>query len=533
MGKLAKAAALFGATGPVRTTGERTAAAEGGAGWSRDVKSELFTLAITNLVSEDTFYEAGRERDSRFVSLLWEAAAQDAAWVARLIPWLRDGANLRTASVVAAAEYARALTALPDAARASAPTVRSVIAGALRRADEPGEFVAYWLAGRRPARNSLPGGVQRGVADAAARLFTERAALKYDGLRQAVRLGDVVELARPTPSAPWQNDLFRYLLDRRHHDDAVATGNLPVLRARAALEEIPAADRAGVLRSWGAAAPDQLARAGMTWEALAGWLGGPMDATAWSAMLPSMGLMAQVRNLRNFDGAGVSDELAGQVAARLADAEQVRASRMFPLRFLAAYKAAPSARWAWPLEQAVTHSLANVPALAGRTLVLVDQSGSMASPLSARSALTRAEAAALFGFAVGLRAEQADVYVYGAQGTWNDPRSKHQRVRLPKGGSLLPLVDRHGRADLGGTLTWTTLRATYAGHTRVVIVTDEQAHDNPDNLPDVPIITFNVAGYRAAHVAAAPNRVTVGGLTDAGFTMLRHLDAHHRGTWPF
>jgi hypothetical protein len=533
MGKLAKAAAALGVIGPVRTTGERTASAEGGAGWARDVKSELFLLAISNLVAEDTFYEMGRDRDGRFVSLLWEAVAQDAGWVARLIPWLRDGANLRTASVVAAAEYARALAALPDPARAAAPTVRSVVAGALRRPDEPGEFVAYWLAGRRPARNSLPGGVQRGVADAAARLFTERAALKYDGLGQPVRLGDVVELARPTPTAPWQSDLYRYLLDRRHHGDAVATETLPMLRARAALEAIPAGERAAALRSWGADAPGQLAAAGVTWEALAGWLGGPMDAVAWSAAIPSMGLMALVRNLRNFDEAGVSDELAATVAARFGDAAQVRASRLFPLRFLAAYQAAPSARWAWPLEQAVTHALANVPALPGRTLVLVDQSGSMSTSLSARSAVTRAEAAALFGFAVGLRAEQADVYVYGADGGWNDLRPKHSRVRLPTAGSLLPLVHRHGRANLGGTLTWTTLRRTYAGHTRVVIVTDEQAHDAPERLPDVPIVTFNVAGYRAAHVAAAANRVTVGGLSDAGFAMLAQLDARRRGDWPF
>ncbi|MBL7498898.1 TROVE domain-containing protein [Frankia sp. CN7] len=533
MGKLAKAMSKRGITGPVRTTGRRTVTAEGGAGWSRDVKGELFTLAVTNLVAEDTFYERGRDRDDRFVSLLWEAVAQDAGWVARFVPWLRDGANMRTASVVAAAEYARALAALPADARAAAPTARSVIAGALQRADEPGEFVAYWLAGRRPARNSLPGGVQRGVADAATRLFTERAALKYDGVAQAVRLGDVVELARPTPAAPWQNDLFRYLLDRRHHGDGVATENLPMLRARAQLEAVPAPRRGAELRAWGADAPRRLAEAGVTWEALAGWLGGPMDAVAWSAVVPSMGLMAAVRNLRNLDRAGVDDQVAEQVAARLADAAQVRASRMFPLRFLSAYKAAPSARWARPLEQAVGHSLANVPALPGRTLVLVDQSGSMAARLSARSDLTRAEAAALFGFAVGLRAEEADVYVYGADGGWKDMTPKHRQVRMPKGGSLLRLVEKHGRADLGGTLTWTTLRRTYHGHARVVIVTDEQAHDSPDNLPDVPIITFNVAGYRAAHVEAAPNRVTVGGLSDAGFTMLGHLDTRHRGGWPF
>ena len=39
------------------------------------------------------------------------------------------------------------------------------------------------------------------------------------------------------------------------------------------------------------------------------------------------------------------DEVAERVAQRLADPAQVARSRLFPMRFLAAYKAAPSLRW--------------------------------------------------------------------------------------------------------------------------------------------------------------------------------------------
>jgi hypothetical protein len=35
--------------------------------------------------------------------------------------------------------------------------------------------------------------------------------------------------------------------------------------------------------------PERLAAAGITWEALAGWLQGPMGAKAWEAVIPSMG----------------------------------------------------------------------------------------------------------------------------------------------------------------------------------------------------------------------------------------------------
>src|SRR3954451_21080564 len=117
----------------------------------------------------------------------------------------------------------------------------------------------------------------------------------------------------------------------------------------------------------------------------------------WQSVIGSMGYMALLRNLRNFDEAGVPDDVAASVPARLADPEEVARSRQLPLRFLSAYRAVPSLRWAWARDQALGLSLAGVPSPPGRTLVLVDRSGSMFGPLSRRSQLNRADAAALFG----------------------------------------------------------------------------------------------------------------------------------------
>ncbi|KAB1979457.1 TROVE domain-containing protein [Streptomyces triticiradicis] len=63
-----------------------------------------------------------------------------------------------------------------------------------------------------------------------------------------------------------------------------------------------------------------------------------MDKAAWEAIIPSMGVMALARNLRNFDEAGVSDEVAARICARLTDSAVVNASCMFPFRWWAAYK---------------------------------------------------------------------------------------------------------------------------------------------------------------------------------------------------
>ena len=299
-----------------------------------------------------------------------------------------------------------------------------------------------------------------------------------------------------------------------------------MLQARQRLLAVPVEQRRALLAEGGRI----LGPAGMTWEQVAGWLQGPLDAAAWEALIPSMGYMALLRNLRNFDEAGVSDEVAAQVAARLADLDEVARSRQLPLRFLSAYRAAPSLRWAWALDQALQASLAGVPSLTGRTLVLVDRSGSMFTRLSRRSVLTRADGAAVFGAALAVRATSADLVEFGTHST---------PVGFRRSDSVLSVAERMG--DLGGTNTAEAVRRHYRGHDRVVIVTDEQAWagwrgaDPTKVVPaSVPVYTFNLAGYRYGHgPSGAGNRHTFGGLTDQGFAAIPLLEAGRDQRWPF
>ncbi|MEU2262317.1 TROVE domain-containing protein [Streptomyces sp. NPDC019645] len=512
------------AVSPVRTTGRNTVTHQGGRGHVRDARSELFLLAVADFVSQQTFHESGEARDDRFRALVRRLAVEDPEWTAGLIGWLRGDAGMRTASLVAAAEYVKARL---DAGATDGPANRQVVASVLRRADEPGELLGYWTS--RYGRN-IPKPVKRGTADAVRRLYHGKSLLKYDTAARGYRFGDVLNLvhASPDPDKPWQGELFRYALDRRHHPDtAVPPASNRTLCAHRALTAIPAGQRRAVVEAPDAA--ERLAGAGMTWEALAGWLQGPLDATAWEAVIPSMGAMALVRNLRNFDEAGVSDEVAARVAAKISDPEAVAASRQFPFRYLAAYRHAPSLRWSYPLETALGHSLANVPALPGRTLILVDRSGSMWSRLSDRSELNRADAAAIFGTALAMRAADADLVEFG---TTSRP------VKYRRGESVLKVLGRFG--DLGGTDTSGAVRRHYRKHDRVLVVTDEQAmysrHGDPAaQVPDrVPVYTWNLAGYRAAHgPSGTGNRHTFGGLTDAAFRMVPLLEAGRDADWPW
>jgi hypothetical protein len=493
---------------------------EGAPGYARDAKSELFLLAVSLMGMDGSFYEKAKDREDRYTSLVRAVAAEDPEWMAKFIPWLRDSAAMRTASVVAAAE---ALKALQDAGK---PGGRQIVASALRRADEPGELLAYW---RSRYGRKLPVALNRGIADAVKRLYTEFALLKYDSREASLRFGDVVELVNPRyhlrEYGTWRDAIYRYAIELRHGRGNEVPESLPTIRANIALRKAAAEDPRVLLDA------DALKAAGMTWEDVLS-LAGPKVSKRelWTALIPSMGAMALVRNLRNFDEAKVPDDVAQQVAERISDPETVRKSRQFPFRYLAAYKAAPSLRWAYPLEQALNASLANVPELPGRTLILVDRSGSMFGSVSERSGLNRADSAALFGTALALRAEHADVIEFG---------TSSQRVGVERGGSVLRAVEKFG--NLGGTNTVDAVRRWFRDgfHSRVVIITDEQAWGgfyggNPlSAIPDsVPSYTWNLAGEKYGHgPSGTGQRHAFGGLTDHAFRMIPMLEAGRDARW--
>lgn len=489
---------------------------EGAPGFARDAKSELFLLAVANMVAENTFYEAAADGDDRFERLIAQVAVDDPEWTSRMLGWLRAEANMRSAALVGALEAARALVA------AGVPGSRAMVASVLQRADEPGEALAYWTS--RHGR-AVPKPIKRGIADAVGRLYTQYALLKYDTASRGFRFADVLELTHPSPSTPEQGDLFAWALARRHRRDPECPPSLAMVSANAALRSAAATDPTVMLDT------DALRAAGMTWEDVLSMVGSTVDKDViWTKLIPTMGYMALLRNLRNFDDAGVSDAVAEQVCQRLADPTQVAASRQFPFRFLAAYRNTRTLRWGRALEKALTASLSNVAGLPGRTLILVDLSGSMSSRAGGRNSdLTRADVAKVFGAGLALRTDPTLVWFDGESG----------QVDVPRGGSLLRLIESFPQRG-GGTNTALAVRRWYRRHDRVVIVTDEQAHYTGDanvaaSVPErVPVYTWNLGGYRLGHAPSGTGtRHTFGGLTDQGFRVIPLLERGRDADWPF
>ncbi|MGA9306413.1 MAG: TROVE domain-containing protein [Candidatus Sulfotelmatobacter sp.] len=308
--------------------------------------------------------------------------------------------------------------------------VAETLGRVIQRADELAEFVAiYWKDGRVP----LSAQVKKGLA-AAFPKFDEYALAKYDR-GGPVKLRDVLFLAHAKPRDEAQAELWKRLI-------------------------------AGELN-----APD-------TWEVALS--SGADKREAWERLLreQKLGALALLRNLRNMREAGVEEDL---VLAALGSMSTVR---VLPFRFLAAARYAP--QWEEALEQAMLKCVASQKKLAGKTIVLVDVSGSMTAQLSHRSEMQRTDAA--YGLAVLLREIGEKVGVFSFSDTLVE-------VPARRGFALRDAIDasqRHNSTQLGQAVDELNRKHSCD---RLIVITDEQAHDKVP-APKGKGYVINVASYK-------------------------------------
>jgi 60 kDa SS-A/Ro ribonucleoprotein len=384
---------------------------------------QLRRSVLACLLWESQFYEDGVEIAGRIAELVPKVAAEK---VAALAVEAREQMNLRHASLLLVREMARHKTH-------RAP-VSETLARVIQRADELAEFVAiYWKDGRVP----LSGQVKKGLA-AAFPKFDEYQLAKYDR-GGPIKLRDVLFVSHAKPRDEAQASVWRKLI-------------------------------------WGRlTTPD-------TWEVALS--SGADKREAWERLLreQKLGALALLRNLRNMREAGVDESLV------LSALGSMSTTRVLPFRFLAAARYAP--QWEEALERAMLKCVnhpkkAGTEKLPGKTIVLVDVSGSMTAPLSRRSEMQRTDAA--YGLAVLLREIAEKVAVY----SFSD-----DLVEVParRGFALRDAIDasqRHNSTQLGKAIEALNREAC----DRLIVITDEQAHDGVP-APNGKGYVINVASYK-------------------------------------
>lgn len=510
---------------------------EGAPGFTRDAKTDLF-LATLNSFNEDHFYETAAARVERIRPLIASIAVADPEWLRSMISWERRVANLRTVPTILAAE---AIKARLNAKIAGGN--REFVTAAVGRIDEASEFVAYW---HSTFGKALPKPVKRGIADALTATkggLTEYGYLKYRGkaARGSISLADLINLTHPEGKVPWQKALFGQVLEDAYDSKAEISAMLPMVRARRDFLALSKDEQIKALTS--KSADDTIKVAGLTHEVISSALGG-VPAQVWERLVPRMGYQALLMNLRRIEESKPREELIDLIVKRLKDPEEVAKSKMLPMRFLSAYRHAPL-DFHGALQKAMDYTVDNVPDLPGKSLILVDRSLSMNQKVSSKSTLSVMDTANIFGAALALRSakgySQPTLVVFG---------TSSQEVSI-KGKSLMTLANNP--ANQGGTNTAAALRAHYAGHDRVIVLTDEQAmrdlglyssryygrSTNSDvftaaGIPDsVPTYTWNLAGYDASHAPTKANRHLFGGMSDIMFSMIPMIERGLSAGWPW
>jgi 60 kDa SS-A/Ro ribonucleoprotein len=307
--------------------------------------------------------------------------------------------------------------------------VASTLERVIQRADELAEFVAlYWKDGRQP----LSAQVKKGLAAAFGR-FDEYQLAKYnrDG---AVKLRDLLFLCHAKPRDEEQAALWRKLVD-------------------------------GTL-----ATPD-------TWEVNLSAGADKRETFERLIRERKLGALALLRNLRNMRQSGVDRDLVAEALV------STRVDRVLPFRFIAAARAVPE--WEDLIEPAMLAVAASQQKLAGRTVLLVDVSGSMDASISARSDMNRIDAAC--GLAVLLREICDEIVVM----TFSD-----RTVTVPprRGFALRDAIVQsqpHFSTNLGAAV----LAAGRIRSERLIVLTDEQSHDQVP-APASRGYMINVASYQ-------------------------------------
>lgn len=360
-------------------------------------------------------------RRSVLSCLLWEKEFyQDGKSIADRIA--ENAAQVSTEKVAALAVEARnvhglrhaPLILLLDLIRRGGPGVAEAVRDTVRRADELGELIAlYWRDGKRPLSKQM----KRGLALAFDK-FTEYQFAKYDR-DGPVKLRDVLFLTHPKPQDDDRTALYKRIAERQ------------------------------------LVTPD-------TWEVALSTGGDKKESFERLLREGKLGYLALLRNLRNMVDAGCDFELVRSAIVARKGAELV-----WPFRYVAAARAVPQLEPV--IDQALCEAVASGPRLSGVTAVLVDVSGSMDAKLSAKSDITRMDAAATLASVIN---GEVRVFTFSQQVVEVPPR------RGMAGVDAVIRSQPHGGTYLGAAVTALNGQVK---HDRLIVISDEQT---ADRVPD-------------------------------------------------
>ena len=295
-------------------------------------------------------------------------------------------------------------------------SIANALENVIQRPDELAEFLAiYWKDGKTPVAAQ----VKKGLAKAFPK-FNAYQLAKYNRDRD-IMLRDVLFICHAKPNSAEQAETWKKLVD-------------------------------GTLES------------ADTWEK--NLSAGEDKKTTWERLITEnkLGAMALLRNLRNMLKVGVNVDY---IKAGL---KTMKTDKVLPFRFITAEKYAPSLSDS--LEEAMLRSLGEYEKVKGKTILLIDSSGSMCQLISDKSELTKLDAAN--ALAILAREIFEDVRIF-AFSTKDFRKSYIEEIPTRHGFAIRDKINAmyHGGTYLGEAVK----KMNEIGYERIVVFTDEQSAD--------------------------------------------------------
>lgn len=392
-------------------------------------EAELRRSVMSCLLWEDDFYESGESVVARIKRLIPLCRPE---FVAAVAASARSEMKLRHVPLLVVREMARH--------PGHKALVSRLLPDVIQRPDEITEFLAIYHAGTKE-KQPLSAQVKKGLA-AAFQRFNAYQLAKYnrDG---PWKLRDALFLSHAKPTVEQVTEAPPQITKRTYKDGTVSK----VVRHTGLFKDLVE----GTLQT-----PD-------TWEVALSGGGNKKDVFERLMLERKLGALAFLRNLRNMTQSGVDESIIK------AYAEQLNVERVLPFRFLAAARAVP--RFEPLLEPLMFKCLEKVEKLGGRTALLVDHSGSMQAAVSAKSEITRFDAAAALGILLREVCDECRVFTFS---------DKCIEVPARRGFALEDSIT--SVINPVGTLLGKAVNYVYNAFSecdRIVVITDEQSHDKP------------------------------------------------------
>jgi len=339
--------------------------------------------------------------------------------------------------------------------------VKDLLPKVITRADMLADFCAiYWKDTNKKAR-PMAAAAKKGLAQSFHN-FDEYQFAKYDRDGE-YKLRDVLFLVHPKARNPQEYSLF----------DRIAKRQLKV--------------------------PD-------TWEVALS--AGKDKKATWERLISNdkLGALALLRNLRNMKNVFVDSNVIKKAL------KEMKGNMILPLNFLSAAENAPE--YMREIEQGMITSYSYLKKLPGKTLFVVDVSGSMGSGISSKSTNTRLKVAQAMCLLGVNQCEWIDVWCTAGSGF----NKKHNTSRIdnPSSGfDLIKQVEKQ-RVQLGGGGIFTRQCLEYIkSHIdytpdRIIVFSDSQDMDSVKTKPN----PFGIANY-IIDVSAHKNGINYEGVWTA------------------